>query len=263
MTQHHNAFVFGSMRVGELSARAATELLVHLLERGVRRFHSSTEYDSFDQFASTLREACARSGCARETLRHVVKVAEPHFGESEFSPSRLAERVAAYADALGVGRVDVVQWMIRHDLDDEPGRLAILEHNLGAIAEAVSTLKREGAIGRFGCFPYTLGMREAVLLQPWCDVLVDYLNPLEAECRASFGMLREKQSVIGIRPLMPVLDAERTAGRGTPSISSLLEYALSDPRVEAVVIGTGRAGHADEILECLGELRPPAPDAPR
>jgi len=254
MTQQHDAFVFGTMRLGELSERAATDLLVHLLERGVRRFHSSTEYESFERFTSALREACATSGCPSESLRHVVKVAEPHFGESDFVPSRLAERVSAYADALEVERVEVVQWMIRHDLKDEPARLSILERRAEAIAEAVSTLKDRGAIERFGCFPYTRGMREAVLRQPWCDVLVDYLNPLETECRASFEALREGQSVIGIRPLMPVLAAERDASTATPSVASLLEYALSDRRVEAVVVGTGRVAHADEILDCLGEL---------
>ena len=49
------------------------------LDRGVTTLHSSTEYDSFTRFTSIVR-ATER---ARE-WRHVVKLAEPHFGDADF-----------------------------------------------------------------------------------------------------------------------------------------------------------------------------------
>src|SRR5262249_39625694 len=129
------------------------------LARGITTFHSSSEYDTFSRFCALSRNLGGRGS----EMHHVVKLAEPHFGDTSFDERRLRLKVEAYLADLGVARLDVVQWMWRGDLKDEDGRLAGFKRHRDSIQAAFDALRAEGKIGAVASFPYTLRFADAVL----------------------------------------------------------------------------------------------------
>src|SRR4051794_26909760 len=93
---------------------SACDLLLQLLDGGVSLVHVSSEYESFPRFTKVLRAARQRSPGTE--LAVIAKVAVPHFGEGGFDPTRFEEKVDGYLQALDLKRLDVVQWLLRHDL---------------------------------------------------------------------------------------------------------------------------------------------------
>jgi len=119
----------------------------------------STGYDPFARFCALVR----RLGGRRLEMQHVVKLAEPHFGDVLFDEGRLRAKVDAYLADLAVPRIDVVQWMWRGDLKQEEARLAGFARQYDAIQAAFDALRTEGMIGAAVTFPYSLGFADAVL----------------------------------------------------------------------------------------------------
>lgn len=249
-----SALSFGSMRLrAERSDRQHLELLLHLVDRGVTTFHSSSEYETFPRFTSLLRELQRARPQAR--LEHVVKLAAPHFGEDRFVVADLVRRLDAYRAALSSPRIDVVQWMVRFDLQQENRRLQILQESAAELGDAVACLREQGWIGAFACFPYTQGFAQAVLAQPWCDGLVDYLNLHERERVALLPELqRAGQGLVALRPLL----AGELIGRASPAAA--LRFPLLHPAVASEVLSIGSIAHAEVAFAALDELRPD-PDA--
>jgi len=248
-----DSLVFGTMRLKP----SCTNLLEYLLQSGVRRFHSSLEYDSFSHFTNALPVACAKAGVDISSLRHIVKLASPHFGESRFDAGDVSAKIDYYRHHLAVEKLDIVQWMARMDLADDAARVQCLESEDSLISAFAEEAKNSGVIERFGCFPYSHSFRHAVVRKPWCDALLDYLNIEETDALATIDELRENQSLIAIRPFYPTMvDPDSLKPEKTiPTVHACLAYVLENEKVEAVVASAGSKEHAKELVELVHAQR--------
>lgn len=242
---------FGSMRIHEraLDDDAWEALLREAIERGVTTLHSSSEYESYPRFCGLVARL---SGLP---IQHVVKLADPHFGEAGFDAARFEARVDAYLAGLGAERLDVVQWMWRGDLKDEPGRLAAFSRERGAIRAAFDALRAKGKLGAVAPFPYTAGFADRVIGgpatsgaaagqdSPLCEGLAVYLNPAEREMLPQIrAAARAGMGTVAIRPL-----AAGQALAGTTAAACVREV-LAEPGVATAVVTFSSRAHLDELL---------------
>jgi aryl-alcohol dehydrogenase-like predicted oxidoreductase len=239
---------FGSMRMLErgLDANAWCALLGEARARGVSTIHSSDEYESFPLFTRVWRQLRSSTGSA--PFQHIVKLAEPHFGHEGFDEGRLVERLNAYLGALDVERIDVVQWMWRGDLKDEPGRLERVAAQASAIADAFTRLKKTGKIGAVATFPYTQGFAELLLDAGWNDGFTLYINSLEPEM-LPFAQ-RAAAAGSGIIALRPLAAGRAVDGDGGPRAA--MAWALGQPGVCTGVVSFSSLPHLDDLLGATG-----------
>jgi len=239
-----SALALGTMRLAapKFDAESALALLLHLSDHGVTSFHVSHEYDSYPFACDAL--AALRRARPAAPIELIAKLAAPHFDEAGFSAARLVQRIEALLQRLPAERVDVAQWMVRHTPNDDAPRLAILERDRLAVAEAVARLKAEGKIGAFAVFPYSEPFRRAALAEPFVDGLVDYLNPRELEAAAWLDSLRARgQAFVAMRPLF--------AGelpRDPVSLDDALRFPLLHPATAAMVVSLSDLRQADQAI---------------
>jgi aryl-alcohol dehydrogenase-like predicted oxidoreductase len=232
---------FGSMRLHEreLDDTAWDRLLRASIEHGVTTFHSSTEYDSHPRFCKLM------GGLGRRTdLQHIVKLADPHFGEAAFDRARVATRLDAYLQQLGVERIDVVQWMWRGDLKQEPDRLAGFVRQRDELRDAFDELRRAGKLGVVSPFPYTAAFADHVIEAGTYAGLAVYLNQLEREylpqirAAAAAGM-----GVVALRPLA----AGKAVTNGTGAASGV-RSVLGEPGVVTAVVSYSSHDHLHDLV---------------
>lgn len=237
--------IFGSMRMLEYDFPAAywVNLFSDLHDLGVRTWHSSSEYESFELFC----EVVGKFGKTfpDKPIRHMVKLAEPHFHVNTFDAGLLSQKVDEYLDKLQTDSLYCVQWMWRGDLSDNERRKALFLESYPAIEKAVAALKQSGKIENFHCFPYDAGFAQAALNTKAIDGLVVYRNKLETEYD---GLLQQaaragKRSFI-IRPLFggKALELESETPR------SLLRFALDMPNVDGAVLSISSIEKITQIL---------------
>jgi len=229
---------FGSMRLNErsLSDAAWIRLLGLSHELGLTTLHSSTEYATFDRF-------CRLVGKLARPIQHIVKLAEPHFGDTSFDRARLDAKIDHYLMTLGAERLDIVQWMWRGDLKDELGRLYGFARQRDEVRDAFDALRRSGKIGAVAPFPYTAGFADAVIDAGLCEGLAVYLNPVEREMvpqierAAAAGM-----ATVAIRPL--------AAGRALEATSpgACIGSVLAQRGVATAVVTYSSSEHLRELL---------------
>lgn len=212
------------------------------MAHGVSTCHSSNEYESFPLFCRVL-ERLRNSGHSNDR-QHIVKLADPHFGETTFDPHRVRQRIESYLEALNVERIDVVQWMWRGDLKQEQVRLEGLAERSSLIEDTFSGLRQAGKVGTCVVFPYTPGFAESALGRAWCGGLAIYLNYLESEYlelarKAAIG----GSSVIALRPLAArrVLDVGFTA-------ASSIQWTLEQPAVATAVVSYSSEQHLKDLV---------------
>jgi aryl-alcohol dehydrogenase-like predicted oxidoreductase len=244
---------FGSMRIPPaVDDDSMCDLLCQLIDAGATSMHSSVEYETFPRFCALLEQLRRRRPSVQ--LQHIVKLAAPHFGHDRFDRDELFTKLDAYRSALATDSIDVVQWMIRFDLQQEQRRLEILHEYAPAISDAVTDLRARGHIGAFACFPYTRTFADAVIPMPWCDGLVDYLNVFELEAAAVLPALYERRKgFIGLRPLA----AGRVARELGPltdkpsSARSAMQLTLMHPAVTSAVVSISRSHHFTGIMRAI------------
>jgi aryl-alcohol dehydrogenase-like predicted oxidoreductase len=235
---------FGSMRLleGRLSKSHWLRLLRQSADIGVDLWHSSDEYESFELFSELNRQL--RRENPSLSIRHVVKLADPHFGQDRFNPMRLSHRVDTYLHKLAADCIDTVQWMWRANLDQEERRLQDTASQDQEMQATFQSLKDRGKIGRIMPFPYTYGFAEWVIARPWCDGLTCYLNPLETEMlpMAHRAAHLHKQ-ILALRPLAGgrAITAYRTA-------DDCFAWTVMQPAVEAAVVSFSSQEHRDKLL---------------
>jgi aryl-alcohol dehydrogenase-like predicted oxidoreductase len=233
-------------KVGD--AASAAKLIRQAVALGVTSFHCSSEYETFPLFAAAWR--CAgRSNTDGAAV--VAKLASPHFGENRFSAAQFRAKIDFYLSSLSIERLDVVQWLLRHDLKREEERLAILHEQAQEIADTVVALKREGKIGACVGFPYTAPIAEALIGTDYCDGLALYVNPLEREMEPFLAAAAEAgKSALAIRPFA----AGRLFSETAINAAQALDHAFSFAAVATVVVSASTAEH-------LGALARHAPAA--
>ena len=192
---------FGSMRLDcdRISFEDAVQLLLYLYDEGVTTFHSSHEYPTDKFFCQALAKLQQARPDAK--LQHITKLGVPHFDETEFSGKRLVALVEKRLQELNTERLDLVQWLVRHQPNDNAHRLPILQAAQAELNATWKDLQKQGKVGALASFPYSVAFAEQVLTTASCKGLVTYLNPLELEM-AHFldGMLEQGQGYVAIRP---------------------------------------------------------------
>lgn len=206
---------FGTMRLlaSGFDVASATGFLLSLYDAGVTSLHVSAEYESWRLTCEVVR--ALRKARPNGPLEIVAKHAAPHFDEVGFDPAVARARLDALRLGLGVDRIDVVQWMVRHTPNEDTPRLAVLDRDAAAIEDAWAGMKADGAVGAVTVFPYSAAFLRAALDLPWLDGLIDYLNLLELDAA-------------------PFLDALAASGRGFAAIRPLAAGRLADRAKEAL-----------------------------
>lgn len=242
---------FGTMRLDRVGdVGSATHLVEEALDLGVTTFHVSVEYGAWPMFVEAWRGV---SPTARANAQIIAKIGVPHFGEARFDPAAFVAKVDAYRAALVVERLDVVQWLLRHDLKQEPGRTAIFDRDACLIGETVRGLQRVGAIGALVSFPYTRGIAERALAVDWCDGLALYCNPLELEMADLFDRAAAaEKSVIAIRPFA----AGRLFTETTLAAGDAIRLPLSHPAVVTVVASTSASARLRDAAAAALSAKP-------
>ena len=243
---------FGTMRVHSLGDVAQAACLIkRAINGGVTSFHVSSEYESWPFFVEAW--SVVRKDCDVSPVRFTAKVAGPHFGETAFDPSDFARRIDIYRHSLDLERLDNVQWLLRHNLKNEAGRLDIFRRDAGLIAATTADLKAAGVIGGLVTFPYTQGVAELALEAEWCDGLALYVNRLETELAHVLPLAASKRlGVLAIRPFA----GGRVFESQDQSAAEALRYALRQPGVRTVVASVSLAKHLDEALATIADERP-------
>ena len=239
-----SALAFGTMRLAppKFDAESALALLLHLADRGVTSFHVSHEYESFPFACAAL--AALRRARPAAPIELIAKLASPHFDETGFSVGRLSATIEALLQRLPAERVDVVQWMVRHTPNEDAPRLAILQRDRLAVADAAAQMKADGKIGAFAVFPYSEPFRRAALGEACVDGLVDYLNPYELEAAPWLDALQARgQGFVAMRPLFAGKLAGEPAG-----VESALRLPLLHPATAAMVVSLSNRRQADQAI---------------
>lgn len=236
------------MRLHSLGdATRVANLIRHALDGGVTTFHVSSEYESWPVFVEAWRTVGADRDLS--PARIMAKVAAPHFGASVFNPEDFTRRLDIYRKALGLDRIDVAQWLLRHDLKDEPGRLDIFRRDADLIETTSASLKSRGAIGGLVSFPYTEGVARLAIAADWCDGLAMYVNPLETGLEPLLASAADKPlGVIAIRPFA----AGRVFSESGLGPQEALQYAFSRPGVRSVVASASSPSHLAEAIAAVG-----------
>jgi aryl-alcohol dehydrogenase-like predicted oxidoreductase len=272
-----SALCFGSMRMthDRMEEPEAVSLLLSLFDGGVNAVHASSEYDSFPFFTSAFRQA--RRARPDAAIAAICKIGVPHFGEDRFDPKQFEDKVDSYLGALDIERVDVVQWLLRHDLSNEKRRLAIFDADADLVGATAERLQRAGKIGGLISFPYTRGIGERSLGQEWCSGLALYVNPLERDLADLLDRAAERDKhVIAIRPfaagraLKPPADLDDRDAEalrlladcwpGVDSVGRALRHALAHPSVSTAVASVNTPAQADAALAAA---RAAGPDVER
>lgn len=237
--------IFGSMRMLEYDFPAAywVNLFSELHDLGIRIWHSSSEYESFDLYCDVMAEF--QKQFPNKVVKHMVKLAEPHFHVNEFSETLFEEKVDDYLRKLDAESLFCVQWMWRGDLSDNENRRKLFLESYPEIEKSVQKLKQNRKIENFHCFPYDVNFAEAVIDKPAVDGLVVYRNKLETE----YDNLLEESARNGksnfiIRPLFAgkALELEGETPR------SLLQFALGKAGVEGAVLSISSVDKIKQIL---------------
>ena len=261
---------FGSMRLdsNKIELCEAVKLIDYLYAHGVNTFHSSHEYET-DAFFCRVVEQFRQQHPSAE-IRHIAKIGVPHFGESEFSSIKLVSLIENRLRALGTERIDLVQWLVRHQPNEDRYRLPILAACQSELQTTWSRLQQEGKVGALASFPYSRTFAEAVLQLPICDGLVTYLNLLELEMTPLLEQMLERgQGYVAIRPLCGgsiTNSAIRAEPNSTKAIAAALNMSPSDitklatqfpllhPAVTSVMVSVSSIEHAQEVIMAVETL---------
>ena len=269
---------FGSMRLdpNRIELEAAVELLTYLYDRGVNTFHSSHEYETDPFFCQVMQQFRAHHPGAE--IVHIAKIGVPHFGETEFNSAKLVTLIENRLQQLDTERIDLVQWLVRQQPNDDQHRLPILAACQEELRETWAQLQKQGKVGALASFPYSVPFAEAVLQFPTCGGLVTYLNLLELEMTPFLEQMEQNgQGYIAIRPLGGGLITTKTLAQQEENnindvnklegMLSTLEIPIADltkfavqfpllhPAVASVMVSVTSINHAAEIVAAVDGLK--------
>lgn len=151
---------FGPMRFAsktpgdDLQSKAGERALVHALKRGIDFLHSSYEYGTRWAMERVLKDHPGRA-----EIKHIIKVPVPDFQDTAFSATLFRSRVEEALRELHTDRIDVVQWLVRAEPNNDPQRLPRIATSLAAALEIFGTLHAEGKVGVHGVFQCPLPLQ--------------------------------------------------------------------------------------------------------
>ena len=261
---------FGSMRLDpkRIEFDDAVKLISYLYKSGINTFHSSHEYETDHFFCQVMQQFRTLNPSAE--VVHIAKIGVPHFDEAEFNGARLIALVEQRLQELKTERLDLVQWLVRHQPNDDRHRLSILAACQQELSETWSKLQQEGKVGALTSFPYSISFTKEVLQISVCKGLVTYLNLLELEMTPFLDTMEQAgQGYVAIRPLGGGLitsenaqDAENNTNESKKVqaiINTLnipkadltkfaVQFPLLHPAVASVMVSVTSLKHAAEII---------------
>jgi aryl-alcohol dehydrogenase-like predicted oxidoreductase len=268
-----SALCLGAMRFDpkRLSVTEGAALIDAAYDHGVTTWHSSSEYDTHAHFCEALR--VFRREHPGRALVHISKIAAPHFEDAGFDAATLRSRVEIQLRELGTERLDVVQWLARTKPIQDTLRLPALDAMREQLAYEVTALQREGKVGAWAAFPYSVPWANAFTTHTVCDGLVTYLNLAELEYATALDDMQARgDGFVAIRPLMAGLfggashDAAQQQRRdeiaqrmGVTSAAltrEALRFPLLHPNVASVIVSVTTVAHLREAVEAVGEVVP-------
>jgi hypothetical protein len=179
---------------------------------------------------------------------HVVKLADPHFGEDRFDGERFATRVLEHCDALGVPRIETVQWMWRAGIEEDERRIAAFEADRGAIQEAARQLREAGTMGELGCFPYSPAFAAAAVRSGLFDGLIVYANAFEREYEPEIAAARAAGMFVDI--IRPFAAGKALRESGEPA-NRHLAGLLTRTGARAAILSVSGPEQLDAVLPPL------------
>lgn len=221
-----------------LSTQEVVNLIEAAAEIGITTHHSSSEYSSYDLYSAALRTAECKN-----SIRHIVKVASPHFEDDAFNSVTLEQRVDQQLDALGIECIDVLQWLVRSKPINDTDRLQTLNRQRDEIEQAFANLKHKGKIKSVYSFPYSIEFARQVLQFECVDGLTAYLN-LEEQDYAEFA---NSGPFIAIRPLFAgqsLTSSEGPAAK-TEKIGECLRAVYTSDSVLSAIVGINKVEQLD------------------
>ena len=222
-------------------AADAKALLADAFRLGITSLHCSSEYATYPLFRDAFRDLRA---AAPAQVTVIAKVAAPHFGEDRFIAADFRSRVQFYLDTLGLEKLHVVQWLLRHDLKDEPARARIFDAGENEATEVIRDLKDRGMIGACVGFPYTAPIAERLVAADFIDGLAVYVNALERDMDRYVAAAAAKgQSTVTIRPFA----AGRVFRETSLSPTEALKHVFKLPGIATAIVSASSAGHLKEV----------------
>lgn len=256
---------FGSMRFSsdKLSKKDGLFLLGELVSDGITTMHSSKEYKDHDFFCELLKET--KQNNPSVGIEHIVKIPAPHFKEERFCKNKFKQLIEEQLIELSTDRLEVVQWLVRHEPNTDEHRLRILRDSYDDIKEVWQDLKQEGKVGVLSSFPYSQTFAREVLNMNTCSGLTDYLNLIETERVELFEQLESSDKhFIAIRPFMAGAIRELPSEKqckimkcaNTDSIeAAALIFSLLHPNVTSAVISISQIKHLKHIVSTVANFR--------
>jgi len=232
----------GTMRFLEksLMPNEVTDIIDTCFDNGIDTHHSSSEYESYNLYT----EGLAKSKNIQK-IKHIAKLAAPHFGESKFSSERLITGVDNYLKTLKKDRIEVLQWLVRSTPINDIDRLKVINENTNEINEVLGTLKQEGKIETVYSFPYSVVFAEEVLKKiSEVDGIISYLNILELD----YVDIAHKNKFISIRPLASgkILNKPNSIG-----LKKVLKFPLSFENSLSTVISLNSKANIETLINAL------------
>lgn len=220
-------------------------LFNEMYEKGINIHHVSNEYESFNLYCDVLKEFY--NYYPEKRIKHIVKLAEPHFDSNVFNQELLLLKINDYRQALQVdNELFGIQWMWRSNLPDDLLRCNQFNNSGIQIKNYISILKKERLIFKFYIFPYSINFAQVVLkMESICgdffDGFIVYRNYMELEYDS---ILKESnKSNLILRPL----NAGKTLNEQNAKDS--FRFALSHKNVSAGIISISSVEKLNEIYD--------------
>lgn len=226
----------GTMRFADkdLSVQDVAGLIQAAADAGVTTHHSSSEYSSYDLYVKALRSVQRRSN-----IRHIVKVAAPHFEDDGLCVATLEQRVDQQLQSLGIDCIDVLQWLLRSKPINDTARLGTLNTHRDEIEQVFADLKRKGKIKSVHSFPYSVEFARRVLELDAVDGLTAYLNNQEQDYAEFADAAVDDGSFIAIRPLFAgqMLANVESIEAKNEVISECMRFVFARKAVSSAIVG--------------------------
>ena len=242
---YNNKIIFGSMRMLEYSYDEYywVDLFDYMYEKGIDIHHVSSEYASFDFYLRTL--GLFKEKFPFKVIRHLVKLAEPHFDSDTFDPELFFNKVKYYLKNLSSDQIWGVQWMWRGDLKFEEKRIESFTGNFNLIYETVKNCKKKSLFEGFYLFPYTDTFCSSShelnigLSKPLFDGLTIYRNLKEKEFD---GFLNYFSNNIIIRPL--------NSGNLDKKINKkdAFDFSVNHPNIDYAIVSISSREKLNELI---------------
>lgn len=239
-----NKLVLGTMRLHEVTQNVDSwvQFFLEAHRLGVRKLHSSSEYESYPLLKEIL--GYLKKNHPEAEFEHIVKLAEPSFDDAGYESGRLTKKVNEYLLDLQTSHLAVVQWMWRLTLKEDDVRVQNFLEAGSALSAEISELKSGNKIKQFMCFPYSVSFANAAIQQSFIDGLVVYRNILETEYDDLLGKAARlgKESYI-IRPLA----AGKALAESGKSARALYDWALDHEGVAGAIVSISKPHHLRDL----------------